>query len=228
MSRNFLGLQDIEDKVEILGTTVYETEVNSNEQIQMNSNSKTDDQPLTIQRFREDNVDESSPRQRFIVSREDRLDDLKKDILGCYKNPQINLKAKPRVKFEGEEGVGSGPIREFLLCAMKIVEEGINKEGKPLVFFEGQEDHKVPVHNHVLRCTGAFRSIGRIIGHSILHQGPFIYGLSPAVVQYWRLTVDGNDDDTSLESLALGLEDIPDTDLRDYITQVILNLSFNH
>ena len=54
MSRNFLGLQDIEDEVEILGTTVYETEVNSNEQIQMNSNSKTDDQPLTIQRFRED------------------------------------------------------------------------------------------------------------------------------------------------------------------------------
>ena len=57
MSRHFLGLQDIEDEVEILVTTVYETGVNSNEQVQMNSNSKTDGQPLTIQRFHEDNVD---------------------------------------------------------------------------------------------------------------------------------------------------------------------------
>ena len=55
----------------------------------------------------------SSPRQKFTVSQEDGLDELKKDILGCYKNPQINLNAKPRVKFEGETGVGSGPIREF-------------------------------------------------------------------------------------------------------------------
>ena len=85
MSWHFLGLQDIEDEVEILGTTVYETEVNSNEQVQMNSNCETDDQPLTIQRFREDNVDESSPRQRFIVSREDGLDDLKKTSLAATK-----------------------------------------------------------------------------------------------------------------------------------------------
>ena len=96
------------------------------------------------------------------------------------------------------------------------------------MFFEGEEDHKVPIHNHVLRCTGAFRSIGRIIGHSILHQGPFIYGLSPAVVQYWKLTADGRDDDTSLESLPLRLKDIPDTDLRDYIAQVILYLSYSN
>ena len=65
------------------------------------------------------------------------MDDLKKDILGCYKNPEIKLKAKLCVKFEGKEGIGSGPVKEFLLCAMKIVEEGIDKEGKPILFFEG-------------------------------------------------------------------------------------------
>ena len=224
MSGSFLiGLRDADDDLEILSTTMFATEVTNNDQVQMDSKNQTD-KPMTLQQFRDDNVDESLPRQRFTVSREDGLDELNKDILGCYKNPLIKLKAKPRIKFEGEEGVGCGPIREFLLCAMKIVEEGIDKEGKPLVFFEGEENHKIPIHDHVLRCTGAFRAIGRIIGHSILHQGPFIYGLSPAVVQYWRLTANGSDDDTSLESLSLCLDDIPDTDLRDYIAQVIHSL----
>ena len=119
--------------------------------------------------------DETSSRQRFMVSREDGLEEIKKDILGCYKNPCIKLRAKPRVIFEGESGVGSSPVREFLLCSMKIVEDGIEKEGKPLLFFEGEEDYKVPVHNHALRCTGAFKAIGRIVGHSILHEGPVVY-----------------------------------------------------
>ena len=148
------------------------------------------------------------------------MEELKKDILGCYKNPKVRLTAKPLVKFEGEEGLGSGPVREFLLCAIKIVEDGIEKYGKPLVFFEGEDNHKIPIHDHALRCTGAFLAIGRIIGHSILHSGPFVYGVSHAVLQYWVLTAKGEVDDLSLESLALSLKDIPDVELREYIMQV--------
>ena len=48
-----------------------------------------------------------------------------------------------------------------------------------------------------------------------------LYGLSPAVVHYWRLAADGIDDDISLQSLSLSLQDIPDIDLRGYITEVI-------
>jgi hypothetical protein len=29
---------------------------------------------------------------------------------------------------------------------MKIVQEGIGEKGKPIVFFEGEDDHKLPVH----------------------------------------------------------------------------------
>ena len=114
-------------------------------------------------------MNESLSRQRFTVSREDGLEELQKDILGCYKSRQLKLKAKFCVKFEGEEGVGSGPVREFLLCAIKIVEDGIEKSGKPFLFFEGEENHKVPIHDYVLRCTGAFRAMGQIMGHSVLH-----------------------------------------------------------
>jgi hypothetical protein len=211
---NFLGLDDIvansDDDVEIIATT----------SMYLEEPPKTNPSKSELEQFRESTIDESLTRQRFTVSREDGMDELKKDILGCYKNPRVKLTAKPRVKFEGEEGVGSGPIREFLLCAMKIVENGLEKYGKPLLFFEGEDNHKIPVHDHALRCTGAFTAIGRIIGHSILHSGPFVYGLSEAVLQYWVLTVNGDVDDLLLESLALGLADIPDVELRQYITQV--------
>ena len=80
------------------------------------------------------------PSKRFMVSREEGMEEIKKDILGCYKNPNCQLKAQC---FEGEEGAGSGPVREFLLCAMKVPEEGIGKEGKPVISVEGEDDYKV-------------------------------------------------------------------------------------
>ena len=99
------ALQDDADEMENINTPSLSTE-STDENNQM---MKT----LTLDDFRRDTVDESARRQRFIVSREDGIEELKKDVLGCYKNPQVQLKAKPRVAFEGEEGVGSGPVREF-------------------------------------------------------------------------------------------------------------------
>ena len=102
---NFLGLDDIvadsDDDVEIIATT----------SMYLEEPPKTNPSKSELEQFRESTIDESLTRQRFTVSREDGMDELKKDILGCYKNPRVKLTAKPRVKFEGEEGVGSGPIR---------------------------------------------------------------------------------------------------------------------
>ena len=127
-----------------------------------------------------------------------------------------------RVRFEGEEGAGSGPIREFLLCAMKILQEEIGEKRKPIIFFEGEDDHKLPVHEQTLKCTGAFRAVGRIIGHSVLHRGPFMYGLSTAVKQYWAATggKKGKDRDTATQALSIVIEDIPNIELRQCISQV--------
>lgn len=175
-----------------------------------------------IDAFRKKVVDENVPRQRFSVCREDGVEELKKDILGHYKDNSCNLKAKMRVRFEGEEGVGSGPIREFLLCAMKIVQEGIGGKSKPIIFFEGQEDHLVPVYDQSLMCTGSFKAIGRIIGHSLVHGGPLVYGLSPAVKQYWALTGNTRNQDHDLDTLpaSITIADLPDVDLRELILQV--------
>ena len=56
-----------------------------------------------------------------------------------YKDRSTKFWARPRVRFENEEGVGSGPLREFLFNAMKIVGEGLGSpcgETKPVIFFE--------------------------------------------------------------------------------------------
>ena len=175
-----------------------------------------------LKTFRENNLDQTLPRQYFRISRQEGSEELKRDILGCYKQPSYKLKARMCVRFEGEDGTGNGPIREFLLSAMTIPDEGIGTNEKPLVFFEGENDHKLPIHDQSIRCTGAYKAIGRIIGHSVLHGGPFIYGISPAVKQYWCVTASKNitDKDVAIQTLPIVQEDVPDLELRSLISQV--------
>ena len=71
--------------------------------------------------------------------------------------------ARPRVRFEGEEGVGAGPLREFSQVAVKIAEEGIGFNPKPVIYYEGKPDHKLPVQSPSLRNTGSFGAVGQIL-----------------------------------------------------------------
>ena len=113
------------DGLEIIKNTSLVLEALINVQAHNNSQSLED-----VQKEKTDET--TSSRQRFMVSREDGLVELRKDILGCYKNPHTKLRAKPCIKFEGDSGVGSGPVRKFLLCSMQKVEDGIEKKGKLL------------------------------------------------------------------------------------------------
>ena len=62
-------------------------------------------------------MDVNSPREPFYVSRLDGNEETKRDILGLYKDPRKNLKARPKVRFEGEEGVGTcSPVVFLLIC----------------------------------------------------------------------------------------------------------------
>jgi hypothetical protein len=107
-----------------------------------------------ISQFKEKAIDESVPCQLFTVCRSDGIEEMKGDILSYYKNPQTNLLARMRIRFEGEEGLGAGPVREFLHHAVKLVEDGIGSSNKPIIYFEGQVDHKIPIHSPAVRQTG--------------------------------------------------------------------------
>lgn len=162
-------------------------------------------------------IDTSGPTQLFRVSRLEGLEEMKRDIFGFYKSSRNKLVSPPKVRFEDEEAVGSGPVREYLLVAMKIVDEGIGSASrKPTLFFEGQDDHRVPIHDQSLRLMGAFKAVGRIIGHCALHGGPALHGVSPAVKFYWIHL----DEDNQENPLPISIQDVADIELRDYISQV--------
>lgn len=173
---------------------------------------------VALQRFQEEIIEHDQPAQRITVSRMDGINELRGDIMGIYKNPKTKLNVNPRVRFEGEDGVGCGPVREFFVNAIKIIDEGIHSScGKPVVFLEGEADHRLPIHDQALRLTGAFKAVGKMIGHSILHGGPGLHGLSPAAKHYLSTGRGGFDDQLPPP---IELADIADIDLRNMISEV--------
>ncbi|CAB3994772.1 PREDICTED: uncharacterized protein LOC107356592 [Paramuricea clavata] len=179
----------------------------------MGNVSKKLDPMAALETFRKENTDVNSAREQFYISRLEGIEDMKRDILGLYKDPRKNLKACPKVRFEGEEGVGAGPVREFFVCALGIAREGMSGTGRPVVYFEGEADHLLPVHNQMLQQMGAFVCIGKMIGHSILHGGPGLFGVSSAAKHFWAYNVDENPP-------LLVLDDIADINLRELIHEV--------
>jgi hypothetical protein len=180
--------------------------------------TEIDSPKAALELFRKGNIIQDKPQQRIFVSRLDGIDELKKEVIGVYKNPKTNLRVGVKVRFEEEDAVGSGPVREYLSIAMNILDEGVSSSGsKKILFFEGQKDHRVPVHNQSLRLTGMFKALGKMLGHSILHGGPGLHGVSPVVKCY--MATDRSAAET--QSLPLTLEDLPDLELRNMIATVI-------
>ena len=107
-----------------------------------------------------------------------------------------------------------GPIREFFVCAMKILQEGIHGDGRPIVYFEGESDHLLPIHNQLLQQMGTYTCIGKMIGHSVLHGGPGFYGISQVAKHYWT------HDDLQKSPPPMVIEDIPDLNMRETIKEV--------
>ena len=68
-----------------------------------------------LEAFQEANIQKNKPKEQLFVSRFHGSEELKRDILGLYKDPRKNLRAPLQVRFEGEEGVGTGPIREYFV-----------------------------------------------------------------------------------------------------------------
>ena len=85
-----------------------------------------------VMRFKRDTIDTDCPRQLFVVCRSECVEQLKMDILSAYKNSCTKLRATSRVRFEGKEEVGTGPVREFFFLAIKLVDEGMIPLPNPL------------------------------------------------------------------------------------------------
>lgn len=83
-----------------------------------------------------------------------------------------------------------------------------------LALFEGQTDHLVPSLSAALLECDLFAMAGRMVGHSAIHGGPSLSGLSPAVIE--ALTCGAKERATS----KLCLQDCPEIDKRETISLV--------
>ena len=162
--------------------------------------------------YRQQTLNENAPPMRIYVNRMN--EEFSADVLAIYKKSNPGLNSTLRVKFENEVAVGEGPVREFFSTLMGFLHDGFPLDGEGLgkvtEVFEGQEDHKLPIPNALLRHAGFYRSVGRMIAHSLLHGGPPLFGLSPVVVQFWC------QDSIS----AVTIDDVPDYDLREALKEV--------
>lgn len=71
----------------------------------------------------------------------------------------------------------------------------------------------MPSSSQVLLDSDIFRVIGRMIGHSFIHGGPLLTGLSPSMFS----PLLGNDEPATID-----LKDCPDQDITDIVSLVTL------
>ncbi|XP_059384779.1 uncharacterized protein LOC132119051 isoform X3 [Carassius carassius] len=81
------------------------------------------------------------------------------------------------------------------------------------LLFEGEQDHLVPCCSQTLLDSDLFVVAGRMIGHSFLHGGPLLPGISPAII---HVLVGG-----AIETAEIHLKDCPDLDQRHTIQLVL-------
>lgn len=80
------------------------------------------------------------------------------------------------------------------------------------LMFEGQPDHLIPSTSQVLAQNELFIMAGRIVGHSFLHGGPHLAGLSPAVL---HVLLGGTP-----QTATITLDDVADFDIKETIRPV--------
>lgn len=112
-----------------------------------------------------------------------------RELCRIYKKSANKLVRPPVAYFVSESGkedlleeeaadIG-GPLGEFFTIAL----ESLSKETAPQLF-EGDDDHKLPVHSQQLVLCGYFKMMGEIMAHAIIHDEVWFAGLARAVKVY--------------------------------------------
>ena len=102
-----------------------------------------------------------------------------RQLMKMYKIPKLNLKKKmPDITFSGEHGADmGGPTKEFFhnaISSLTRVDPLFN-----IQLFGGKQGHLVPICGVDAVASGCFEMAGKLVAHSILHDGPGFVGLSP-------------------------------------------------
>lgn len=133
-------------------------------------------------------------------------------LMKIYKNPKVDLQKTPDINFIGEIAADAGgPTKEFFHIIIESLFKVDNLIG---ALFTGERGHYVPLCSVDAITSGCFLMVGKVLGHSILHGGPGIPGLAPAIAKY---LMSGSVADA--EGL-VDVKDLPDLDMRAIIEKV--------
>ena len=139
---------------------------------------------------------------------------LLQQLMKTYKDPKLNIQKSPDIHFEGELAADAGgPTKEYFYSAIESLFKVDPIFGASL--FTGERGHYIPVMNMDAISSGCFKMVGKLLAHSVLHGGPGLPGLAPAVTKY--LVSGSVTDAADLVTVA----DIPDIDLRCLIENMV-------
>ncbi|XP_056626233.1 uncharacterized protein LOC130438361 isoform X2 [Triplophysa dalaica] len=127
--------------------------------------------------------------------------------------PMTSWRFMPVNVGKGDSAVGEGVTRHFFSTVLQKLKYGFNLNlGNTGVtcLFEGEPDHLVPSSAQLLIESDLFLVAGRMLGHSFLHGGTCLAGLSRAFVHVLF--------HSSSDTATLQLEDCPDIDVRETIS----------
>ncbi|XP_076839455.1 uncharacterized protein LOC143488805 [Brachyhypopomus gauderio] len=133
-------------------------------------------------------------------------------LISFYKKTRVEWARPLYCKLEGDCAVGEGVTRFFFSTCIDRLKSGfsVNLANIGVTrLFEGEVDHLVPSASPFLVDSDLFVVAGRILGHSFIHGGPCLSGLSPAFV---HVLLGGNP-----ETATVQLNDCPDLDIRETV-----------
>ncbi|XP_067031279.1 uncharacterized protein [Acropora muricata] len=141
---------------------------------------------------------------------------LLRQIMRIYKSPRFQLAKSLDVNFYHEQCADmGGPTKEFFhdaIASFTHVDPAFN-----IQLFGGQKGHLIPFYGVDAISSGCFEIAGKVVAHSILHDGPGFVGLAPSLVEY--LATGSVDAARGIVSL----NDIADLDLKQLIEEEILH-----
>ncbi|XP_074519367.1 uncharacterized protein LOC141785115 [Halichoeres trimaculatus] len=132
-------------------------------------------------------------------------------ILSFYKMAHVDWASPLTCTLKGDPATGDGVTRHFFATTIAKLQFGFDIRFTPggTLLFEGEKDHLIPSTSHFLLESDFFVVAGRMIGHSFLHGGPGLGGLSPAIL---HVLFGGSPEEATIE-----IKDCADIDIRETI-----------
>ena len=139
-----------------------------------------------LETFKQSVVKDAGPTMAITFNRSKKAI---RELCRIYKNNSGKLSRPPVVYFVSSSGedeeyeeeaadVG-GPLKEFLTLATQTVLSSTDPQ-----LFEGDDDHKLPLHSQQPVLHGYFRMVGEIMAHAIIHGRVWITGLAKPVKEF--------------------------------------------